>query len=174
MSNGALENGVYSATKPGIPSSITSGAVLMAENELFDRVYVKETDKKTKSLTINISNGVALEGKEETDCNNQHRRKISSARLSSPDEEAAAPCCSKKTKQYIRNVVVVIAVMVVVGLYSLGIIFFYTDVPENDNFEYETVRNHLLNQLEFCLESVSHLYSYTQVIYTLFILFFVL
>lgn len=165
MSNIVLENGIYSITQPAFPSSITSRAVLMAENELFDEVCVKEEAKKsskdTKALTITISdsNGIGLHSKDEADCHDDQypQRKISSARLdpTGSTSEGAASCCSKKTKKYICNALVVISLIVVVALYSLGIVFFYTDVPENENFDYDKLRDEILDQLELCLELVS-------------------
>ena len=163
MSNIVLENGIYSITQPAFPASITSRAVLMAENELFDQVYVKEEAKKsskdTKELTITISdsNGIGLHSKDEADCHDEQypQRKISSARLDQTGIEGAASCCSKKTKKYICNALVVISLIVVVGLYSLGIVFFYTDVPENENFNYDNLRDEMLDRLELCLELVS-------------------
>lgn len=152
MSNNVLENGVYTTTN-AIPSSITSGAVFMAENELFDQVYVKETAKTTKSLSISSSNGVVLNGKDDSDYHNHYQRKISSVRLD-PDERSTSRC-SKIAKKYICNTVVLILLIAVAGMYSLGIIFFYTNVPENENFDYDTVRNDLLDQLELCKQLVS-------------------
>ena len=153
--NTALENGVYcvTLTQPGaIPSSITSG-VLMAENELFDKVYVKETDKRTKSLSISVS---TLDDKDQTNYNNYHDRRISSStkRLDDQDEKPCL-CCSKKTKEYICTFAVVMSLIVVVCLYSLGIVFFYTDVPKNEDFYDDTLRSSLIDQLELCLELVS-------------------
>lgn len=155
MSKSALENGVYcvTLTQPGsIPSSITSG-VLMAENELFDKVYVKETDKRTKSLSISVS---TLDDKDQTNYNNYHHTISSSTkRLDDEADEKPCLCCSKKTKQYICNFAVVLSLIVVVCLYSLGVVFFYTDVPKNEDFYDDTLRNSLIDQLELCLELVS-------------------
>ena len=158
MSKNALENGVYcvTLTQPGsIPSSITSG-VLMAENELFDKVYVKETEKKTKSLSISVA---TLNDKDQTDYHNHyhrdHRMSSSTRRLDDDQDEKPCLCCSKKTKEYICNFAVVMSLIVVVCLYSLGIVFFYTDVPKNEDFYDETLRNSLIDQLELCLELVS-------------------
>lgn len=161
MSKNVLENGIYSITQPAFPSFITSGAVLMAENELFDQVCVKDEVKASsknteKSLTISDSNGVVLHNKDEPDYLDPYpQRKISSTRLNSAGIEAPTSCCSTKTKKYICNVIVVASLIVVVGLYSLGIVFFYTDIPENENFDYDTLRDDILDELELCLELVS-------------------
>ena len=161
MSKNVLENGLYSVTQPAFPSSITSGAVLMAENELFDQICVKDevmgSSKNTKkSTTISNSNGIVLHNKDEADYLDQYpQRKISSTRLDPAGVEGATSCCSKKSKKNICNVLVVVSIIVVVGLYSLGIVFFYTDVPENENFDYDTVRDDILDELELCLELVS-------------------
>ena len=156
MSKNVLENGVYSVTQP-IPSSITSG-VLMAENELFDQVFIKETNSKSKSLTLNVPIVPADEKDQAVNHNDYYRRKISSTELNPSrvhyDEESTS-CCGKKTKHCIWNIVVVISLIAVVGLYSLGIVFFYTNVPENEDFFDDKLRESLLNELELCLELVS-------------------
>lgn len=162
MSNLMLENGVYSVTQP-IPSSITSGAVLMAENELFDQVYVKENTKNTKKISISDCNGTAVDSEDGTvDYHHYHRRKTSSAQELDPGEEATL-YCSKRTKKNICNILVVISLIAVVCLYSLGIVFFYTNVPENENIDYETQSSALLNQLNQCKELVSLIISCIQV-----------
>ena len=158
MSKNVLENGVYSVTQP-ISSSINSGG-LMAENELFDQVYIKETNSKTKSLTLSFQIAQAADEKNHQTINDNdfYKRKISSAELNPSrvhhDEEATS-CCGKKTKHCIWNIVVLISLIAVVGLYSLGIVFFYTNVPENEDFFDDKLRERLVNQLELCLELVS-------------------
>ena len=151
MSKNVLENGVYCITQPGIPSSITSG-VLMAENELFDQVYVKDTDKRTKSISISVS---TLNDKDQTNYDNYHHKMSSTRRLDDQDENSSVLCCSKKTKKYICNFAFVASLIVVVCLYSLGIVFFYTDVPKNEDFYDDALRNSLINQLDLCLSLVS-------------------
>ena len=153
MSKNVLENGVYCVTQP-IPSSITSG-VLMAENELFDQVYVKETNNRTKSLSISVCT-LDRDDKDQTDYHNNYHHKISStARLDQDEKPTSFLCCSKKTKEYICNFAVILSIIVVVCLYSLGIVFFYTDVPKNEDFYDDALRNNLINQLELCLALVS-------------------
>ena len=167
MSDAVLENGVYHVTmtqSDDVPSSITSGGVLMVENELFDQMYVKEPSKSTKSsVSINIPNAIPLDDdKDQTDFHNQRHRSSSTIKLDTSTlkhdvESSACLRCSKKTKEYICNFAVVISLIVVVGLYSLGIVFFYTDVPENESFYDEALRNSLINQVELCLALVSHI-----------------
>lgn len=159
MSNSVLENGVYCVrmVDPVIPSSITSGAMLMAENELFDQVFVpNEPTKNTKSLPINGTNGITVDGKEEAvhHDNGHVRHKESTVRLH-VDEESTTTCCNKKTKGHICAAVVMISLVLVICLHALGIVFFYTDVPKNENFDYYEQRTGLLNNLELCLALVS-------------------
>ena len=156
VSSGEPEDGITISTSRPIASSMTSGAVFLAENELFDKVLVKETSKSTRkfSVTVKVADGSTLRsvsnGKNET-IDFEDYRKDSSASLDPASEPAATTCCSKKTKKYVCNVTVVLSLIVVVCLYSLGIIFFYTDVPKNENFDANAHRNELTLQLEQCL-----------------------
>jgi len=156
-----LENGVYSATQP-IPSSITSTGVLMAENELFDRVFVSETIKdtksNTKSLSIKASNGSIPDSVEANGHHDHYHRKNSSSAVLDSAEDSPT-FCSKTTKKYICNFIVMASLVVVVCLYSLGIVFFYTDIPKNDGFDTDATRNNLTIQLEQCAKLVSFVYN---------------
>ena len=162
MSSGEPEDGITIFTSPiaePIASSITSGAVFLAENELFDKAPVKEASKSSIkfSVTVKVADGSTLRSdsngtlKSETIDFGDHRKDSSTSLDPAGQPPAATTCCSKKTKKYVCNVAVVLSLIVVVCLYSLGIIFFYADVPKNENFDANALRNELTLQLEQCL-----------------------
>jgi len=152
-----LQNGSCAQQEDGllfpviIPSSVTSEAVLFAENQLFDTVvtYEKETDKKNskKFTSVKVSNGTTS-GKEEY----HYPCKGSAAEL---ELGGGATCCNKKAKKWCCHLTVAVTLLTIIGFFTLPIIFFYVDVPENDDFSQSKGEN-LTHLLELCLALVSY------------------
>jgi len=142
MDTGKLENGSYtqregSPTTPLPSPSTTFAAVLYVENEIFDVSCQKEV-RKNKVTSIVVPNGSSTcKSGEEFD---YHQRKSLPVELETGD----TTCCSKETKKWCCNLTVAVTLLTIIGLFTLPIIFYYVDVPENQGFDINTLAR-LLN-----------------------------
>lgn len=132
-----------------IPSSVTSGAVLFAENELFDNVVYenevsKERNKKQAAPSLKVSNGGTITGRDQYDYDRRGSR-------TALEPTGVSKCCSKR---WCCNVTVVMSLLTIIALFTLPIIFYYVDTPENDDYSQDDADD-LLRLLETCLASVS-------------------
>lgn len=135
MDTGELENGSYtqcesSPTSPLPSSPATFAAVYYVENEIFDHISCqKEVHSKKKVTSIVVPNG--CKSGEEFD---YHQRKNFPVEL----EPGGSTCCSKETKRWCCNITVAATLLTIIGLFTLPIIFFYVDVPENHNSQFDS------------------------------------
>jgi len=140
------ENGTTTPAPPDIP--VTSGAVLYAENELFDEVaYENEVSKKTnkKVTSIRVSIG-STSSKEEYD----YHRKGSVEQL----EPGDAACCNKKAKKWCCNMTVAVLMLMITVSFTLPLVFYYVDIPQNEDFS-QNEADDIVELLKLCLATVS-------------------
>jgi len=158
MDIGKIENGTYthhengptSPTSPVFSTSVTPGAVLFAENQLFDQVaYEKEVSKKTskKITSIRVSNG-STSSREE--CDYPRRGSVEELEPGRSD----ATYFNKNSKKWCCNLTVAVLMLVIIVSFTLPLVFYYVDVPENDDFS-QREANDIVKLLELCLASVS-------------------
>jgi len=160
MDIGKIENGTYQCTRhengptspasPVFSTSVTPGAVLFAENELFDQVaYEKEVSKKTsmKITSVRVSNG-----------STSSREEYGYLRRGSVEElepgRSDATYCNKNAKKWCCNLTVVVSMLTIIVSFTLPLVFYYVNVPENDDFS-QREADDIIKLLELCLASVS-------------------
>lgn len=159
METNSLERGNYTRTQsessPSSPlpsSAATLAAVLYVENEMFDQVPCQKEVRKKKASIV-VPNGSSSSTKKKTTEDFDYHQRYSLP--ASPESSDAATWCSTDTKKWCFNLTIVILLLIITGLFTLPILFYYVNVPQNDRFD-QSEADDLVRQLELCLASVSY------------------